>query len=326
MSNHQKLYILGSGFSKSFSEQMPTMQDLTDRLFALEGSEYSNLRAFVQDLYSKSNQLEEFRDTENLANIIFSKRIFKDFEEQLDYEKLRFELIKFIYREINQQELDQSKAETLYEFLRQCASPTASEECVLLNFNYDLLIEDVLKYKMQHSPEYIELKYGLQFERYEPDKVPDLQHQEILYLTMLKLHGSFNWFRAKGSTANDIRNIHLVHEEDSSFSIHANDIPTFIPMTNVKSQFLTGTLFNTLWAKAIDYLNRCDEIIIMGYGFPKTDLNNLGLLLDYKEKITHINIIHPYAEDKLQRLYQLFGRDVVWNIDAKNFIEKQVLK
>ncbi len=326
MEQYQTLYILGSGFSKSFSERMPTMQDLTERLFQLEGEEYANLTAFVQDLYRKSNYLEEFRDMENLANIIFSKRIFKDFEEQLDYEKLRFELIKFIYREINQQVLDQSKADTLFQFLRQCASTTASEACVILNFNYDLIIEEVLKHKYPESPEHIELKYGLQFERYEPEKLPERTHKQVSYLTMLKLHGSFNWFRAKGSTGNDIRNIHLVHEEESSFSIHANDIPTFIPMTNVKSQFLTGTLYNTLWAKAIDYLNRCHEIVIIGYGFPKTDLNNLGLLLDYRHKISNINVIHPNAEDKLNRLYQLFGRDVVRDMDAKNFIEQEILK
>lgn len=326
MSQFQKLYILGSGFSKSFSARMPTMQDLTDRLFELDDPEYANLTAFAWELYRKSNYLEEFKDMENLANIIFSKQIFTDFQEQLDYEKLRFELIKFIYREINQQELDSSKAKTLYEFLRQSASPTASDHCVLLNFNYDLIIEDVLKQKARQRPEQIALKYGLQFERYEPDKTIDNTRQALRYLTMLKLHGSFNWFRAKGSTANDIRNIHLVHQEDSSFSIHANDIPTYIPMTNVKSQFLTGTLYNTLWAKAIDYLNNCDEIVLIGYGFPKTDLNNLGLFLDYKHKIKTINVNHPDGSEKLNRLKQAFGESVVKNQDAKTFIEEEILK
>lgn len=326
MKRYQKLYVLGSGFSKSFSERMPTMQDLTDRLFTLNSPEYANLTGFVQELYEKSNRLDEFGDIENISNIIFSKRIFKDFEEQLDYEKLRFELIKFIYREISQQELDYSKAEVLYEFLLQCASPTAAEDAVLLNFNYDLIIEDVLKHMARSRPEQIALKYGLQFERYEPDGSIDNPQQELLYLTMLKLHGSFNWFRAKGSTGNDIRNIHLVHQEDSAFSIHANDIPTYIPMTNVKAQFLTGTLYNTLWAKAIDYLNNCDEIVFIGYGFPKTDQNNLSLFLDYKHKISTINVIHPEGSRRIERLYQAFGREVVKNMDAKTFVENEVLK
>ena len=325
MRNKQKLYILGSGFSKSFSEQMPTMQDLTERLFKLQHPEYENLTRFVHDMYDKSNKLEEFRDMENIANIIFSKRIFKDFEEQLDYEKLRFELIKFIYNEIKQQDLDFTKADTLYQFLYHCASKDDQESAVIFNFNYDLIIEELLKQKAQQEPEKISIKYGLQFERYEPQKIYESQPNSLLYLTMLKLHGSFNWFRAKGGESNDIRDIYLVHEDESSFSIHANDIPSYIPMTNVKAQFLSGTLYNTLWAKAIDYLNHCDEIVCIGYGFPKTDLNNLGLFLDYKDKISAINVNHPKGSEKLNRLYQVFGEDIVQNMDAKSFIEKHVL-
>ncbi len=319
------IYILGSGFSKSFSEQMPTMHDLTQRLFKLENEEFGNLTRFVHSLYAKSNYLEEFRDIENIANIIFSKRIFKDFEEQLDYDKLRFELIKFIYHEIKNQELDLSKAETLYAFLYQCSSFMGEDENVIFNFNYDLIIESLLKHKALKTHEQVQIKYGLQFERYEPETISSITEKERHYLTMLKLHGSFNWFRAKGSESNDIRNIYLVHEDESSFSIHANDIPTYIPMTNVKSQFLTGTLYNTLWAKAIDYLNHCDNIVLIGYGFPRTDLNNLGLLLDYRNKISAINVHHPDENEKVKRLRQIFGQDTVWNMDAKSFISEYIL-
>ena len=326
MTKKQTLYILGSGFSKSFSEKMPTMQDLTERLFQLNESGYENLTGFVHDLYDKSNHLEEVRDMENIANIIFSKRIFKDFEEQLDYEKLRFELIKFIYNEIKQQEPDLKKADTLYQFLHQSASKDDTEHCVIFNFNYDLIIEYLLKQKAQQEGEKVLIKYGLQFERYEPEKNHEKTGLPLQYLTMLKLHGSFNWFRAKGGESNDIRDIYLVHEEESSFSIHSKDIPTYIPMTNVKAQFLNGTLYNTLWAKAIDYLNHCDEIVFIGYGFPQTDLNNLGLFLDYKDKISAINVNNPPGSQKLERLHRLFGKETVQNMDAKNFIEKNILK
>ncbi len=326
MGSSKTIYILGSGFSKSFSENMPTMYDLTERLFRLEEEQFRNLIKFVHNLYEKSNHLGEFGDIENIANIIFSKRIFKDFEEQLDYEKLRFELIKFIYQEIRQQEIDHSKADVLYKFLHNCAYQDDKEEDVVFNFNYDLIIESLLKEKRKenHRPN-IEVNYGLQFERYEQEKEGKYFQNDQLYLTMLKLHGSFNWFRAKGSESNDIRNIYMVHEHESSFSIHANDIPSYIPMTNVKSQFLTGTLYNTLWTKAIDYLNRCEEIVLIGYGFPRTDLNNMALLLDYKDKITAINVHHPTTNDKLQRLKQVFGEQTVQNMDAKDFIASKIL-
>lgn len=325
----KRIYILGSGFSKSFSDNMPTMQDLTERIFKLEGSpEYKQLTNFIHDLYKKSNALEDFYNIEHIANIIFSKRIFKDFEEQLDYEKLKFELIKFIYREIKRQKLNQAKADTLYRFLYQCSrGPKEPSDAVIFNFNYDLIIESVLKQKARENMDSILIEYGLQFERYEPQPPMNEVQNEYWHMDMLKLHGSFNWFRAKGSDSNDIRNIYLVDEEESSFSIHVNDIPTYIPMTNVKALFLTGTLYNTLWAKAIDHLNECDEIVFIGYSFPITDLNNLALFLDYKDKIKYINVHQKtLGNPKLQRLYQLFGEDVVVNDDAKNFIEENILE
>lgn len=324
----KRIYILGSGFSKSFSDNMPTMQDLTERLFRLKGApEYRRLTEFIHDLYTKSNHLEDFYNIEHIANIIFSKRIFKDFEEQLDYEKLKFELIKFIYREITRQKLDHSKADTLYRFLYECTrEPGKPSQDVIFNFNYDLIIETVLKQKARENKESILIEYGLQFERYEPQPSLSQFQDDYHHLEMLKLHGSFNWFRAKGSDSNDIRNIYLVDEEESSFSIHINDIPTYIPMTNVKALFLTGTLYNTLWAKAIDHLNDCDEIVFIGYSFPITDLNNLALFLDYKDKIKYINVHQQTAgTPKLKRLYQLFGEKVVVNEDARNFIEEKIL-
>lgn len=323
MPEHKRVFILGSGFSKSFSAKMPTMNDLTERLFSLNDEEFESLTRFVQDIYQKSNQLDEFKSIENIANIIFSKRIFRNFEEQMDYEKLKFELIKFIYKEIQKQEIDRSKADTLYQFILRCSNtPGKVKNDVIFNFNYDLIIEDLLQLKQEKQ---IELSYGLKFERYDTQQESALKMPKTGKLELLKLHGSFNWFRAKGSESNDIRNIYLLYKTDPMYTIHSNDIPTYIPMTNVKALFLTGTLYNTLWAKAIEHLNECDEIIFIGYGFPHTDLNNLSLFLDYKHKIKYINIKKGQGIQKVDRLYQMFGNEVIYNMDAKTFIEQMIL-
>ncbi len=323
MADKKRIFILGSGFSKSFSAKMPTMNDLTERLFNLNDEEFKTLIQFVQNIYQKSNQLDEFRSIENIANIIFSKRIFRNFEEEMDYEKLKFELIKFIYKEIQKQEIDRNKADTLYKFILKCSNDLrANKHDLIFNFNYDLIIENLLNLKQENR---IELSYGLKFERYDTQNETALKDPKNGTLELLKLHGSFNWFRAKGSESNDIRNIYLLHKTDPMYTIHSNDIPTYIPMTNVKALFLTGTLYNTLWSKAVEHLNECDEIIFIGYGFPHTDLNNLSLFLDYREKIRYINIKKGQGIHRLDRLYQMFGKEVIYNMDAKNFIEQEIL-
>lgn len=327
MTQKKSVFVLGSGFSKSFAQHMPTMPDLTDRLFQLKNPSYENLTGFVQDLYAKSNKLKDIRNIENIATIIFSKQIFKDFEEKMDYEKLKFELLKFIYNEIQHPRVNEKKKNTLYDFLKYCAfrPPRDNQRFSIFSFNYDLILEDVLKVKNDQDSEDIEINYGLKFERYENQVGFTAEKDSDYQVELLKLHGSFNWFRAKGSESNDIRNIYLVDDTERMYSIHVKDIPTYIPMSDVKPLFLRGTLYNTLWAKAIDQLNKCDEIYFIGYGFPQTDLNDLDLWLEYKEKIKYINIEEKGEGEKLSRLTTLFGEDRIVNMDAKKFIEEKIL-
>lgn len=327
MKEIDRIFILGSGFSKSFSQKMPTIKDLTVRLFKLKNPEYKNLTHFVQHLYKVSNNLPDFKHIENITSIIFSKQIFKDFEEEMDYEILKFELIKFIYNEIKHPKLDAAKADTLYDFLKYCSYQPPQKEAkqLIITFNYDLIIEDIIKNKIKNGEKPVEVKYGLKFEKYESRDFTS-ESREKSFIEILKLHGSFNWFRAKGSDTNDIRNIYLLDDEENMYSIHKNDIPTYIPMAHIKGLFLNGTLYSTLWARAIDSLNRAKEIFFIGYGFPQTDLNNLGFFLDYRDKIKFINVREPKETVKLKRLYRLFGKEMIKNMDAKKFIENEILK
>jgi len=161
-----RAYILGSGFSKSFSEKVPTIKDLTDRLFELKSEEYQTLTSFVNRLFESSNELEEFRNIENIATLFFSKRIYKDFEEELYYEKLRFELIKFIFHEIQNRRVEEGKISTLSKFIDHAIDDSQSDPAALITFNYDLLIEEILRLKNKNNPLKIVIDYGLEFDTY----------------------------------------------------------------------------------------------------------------------------------------------------------------
>jgi hypothetical protein len=140
----------------------------------------------------------------------------------------------------------------------------------------------------------------------------------------LKLHGSFNWFKAKGDDT-DIFNanaIYHVDENDENYAIHKTDVPVFIPMAHSKESFLNGSLFTTLWARANDRLKNADEIVFIGYGFPFTDINNFSFFLEYKGKITKIVVYEQPDSVNLDRLKLIFGADKIINMDAKQFIEE----
>jgi hypothetical protein len=67
-------------------------------------------------------------------------------------------------------------------------------------------------------------------------------------------------------------------------------------------------------------MDTCHEIVLLGYGFPETDINNLLFFLGYKQKISHIVVKEHEHSQKLARLRDIFGETIVKNIDAKEFI------
>jgi hypothetical protein len=50
-----------------------------------------------------------------------------------------------------------------------------------------------------------------------------------------------------------------------------------------------------LWSKADYYLKNAQEIYFLGYGFPKTDMNNLEFLLRHRERFKKVVVLSRRA-------------------------------
>lgn len=73
-------------------------------------------------------------------------------------------------------------------------------------------------------------------------------------------------------------------------------MPLIIPPVKKKSYQFFGTLFEKLWRKAGDALEVCDEVVVIGYSFPKTDLKSLDLFKSAflrRRSVPRITIIDP---------------------------------
>jgi hypothetical protein len=122
----------------------------------------------------------------------------------------------------------------------------------------------------------------------------------------------------------NLHNVFCVREDSDDYEIHKDDTPVYIPMAHSKDSFLSGTLFSTLWARASNELEKCDEIHFIGYGFPETDLNNLLYFLDYKEKIKTV-VVYKIPDVACRRLSRIFSQNVVVTSDAKTFINERII-
>jgi hypothetical protein len=73
-------------------------------------------------------------------------------------------------------------------------------------------------------------------------------------------------------------------------------MPLIIPPVKNKSYQFFGTLFESLWRQAGDALQICDEVLVIGYSFPKTDLKSLDLFRDAfvrRKSVPRVTIIDP---------------------------------
>jgi hypothetical protein len=92
-------------------------------------------------------------------------------------------------------------------------------------------------------------------------------------------------------------------------------------MAHTKESFLRGSLFNLLWSKADYYLKNAQEIFFLGYGFPKTDMNNLEFLLRNRDRFKKVVVFEREGHPDLERLRELLG-EIVVSCDAKEFLAK----
>jgi len=317
----QTVLVLGSGFSKSFCPSLPTLKDLDGRLFRPLGSEFAQLEQYCKDFAALCNRQSEYLKVEDIATAILSAQVFPGEEDRLRHEALKFQLLRFIQRSMRQHHpLAPEAASTLGAFLSDCAQPVSPDSrTLLISFNYDLLIEEQLR--AQKLP--CEVDYGIALASADIPHTENVNSASTLHL--LKLHGSLNWYRLKGATLlSDLRSACRIDDDDPSYPLYQHDNPIFIPMAHAKDSYLRGSLFSLLWAKAEYHLARARDIHFLGYGFPRTDINNLAFLLRHRERIRSVVVYEDDDPIELDRLRRLFGQNTVINQDARNWIATHI--
>lgn len=317
---YHRIFVLGSGFSKSFLPSMPTLKDLNALIPEGIPDEFPHFQDYCRHLLDLCNGKAEYLSIEALATSILSTQIFPSERERLYHASLRFELLRFIAQTIRHNEpIVGEPAETLKAFLKSCVnnSSEGQRDTLLLTFNYDTLIENVIA----NDPELsscISVDYGI---RIDPADRSAKRANSGKTIDLLKLHGSLNWFPIKGATDSlDIRNVCQVEPADRSFPIYCEDTPIYIPMAHAKESFLRGSLFNLLWSKASYYLTNSEQINFLGYGFPQSDINNLEFLLRHRERIGDVVVFENETNPNLQRLRALLGNHVICS-DAKDYLK-----
>ena len=310
MKKYKKVIVLGAGFSKALCSSMPLIKDLLQNM-----EENSMLEKFVSMAKEK---LHDYFDVENCVSYILSREIFFNDKEDIEFYTLRKEMLKHIYTEMKNCEPDPDKMEIMEKFLYYCDK----ENILLVTFNYDLFIEKICK-NLCEQHNFI-VKYGIKLNHdpYQEVTTIDIGDLNVKNIELLKLHGSFNWFSMSKSENADIDDI-ISLEENVINEIFIEDVPFFVPMSNTKHKYFAGNFYKVLWKKMKYYIDNAEELDFIGYGFPKTDFDNLMLFSSYKEKVKNI-VIYKTSEDEetKKRLKKIFSSAEVHTDGAINYIER----
>ncbi|MCF0215200.1 MAG: SIR2 family protein [Fibrobacteraceae bacterium] len=318
---YDRVFVLGSGFSRSFCKALPTLKDINTLIPEGIPDEFPHFKEYCIRFLGLCNGQKEYLNIESLATSILSARIFPGERERLYHASLRFELLRFIASVIGRNHpMEQSSSVVLKRFLQSCTNcPKDGERhTLILSFNYDTLIEELIDNDSELKNLWT-VDYGVRIEPADRSSFREVRNHTV---DLIKLHGSLNWYPIKGCDHElDIKNVCLVEPRDRSFPIYREDTPIYIPMAHAKESFLKGSLFNLLWSKAEFYLKNAKEITFLGYGFPSSDVNNLEFLLRHGDRIKNVVVFENEGNPNLERLSRLFGEKLV-SMDACVYLSK----
>lgn len=101
-------------------------------------------------------------------------------------------------------------------------------------------------------------------------------------------------------------------EEGEASDAGLPSIPLIIPPVKKKSYEFFGSLFSSLWKTAEDVLAQADDIVVIGYSFPATDIQSEILFrraFSRRSSMPNVSILDPAPERAAQRFRDDLGID-----------------
>lgn len=350
MANQKTLLILGAGFSRAISEEMPTLNDLTTYLL-----EFLEEKHLDQDHYKRFLK-QPISDPEALLTYLGSEQPWKNpaeiWEDKANFRKIQNELANFI----------ESKEETAFngkipEWSEDLIRFLHNSKISVISFNYDTVLERINYLTVEKYVERNEVEMVASW-----PSTPNLYDMPLSPITLresgthgekekektfqlIKLHGSINWFHSgkdvfpgeqiyyrhvnSKSPSYDMINESVTTKETMDRLTKDKD-PLIIPPVMEKSSFYVNQTVRTLWSDARKALAGANEVYFVGYSLPETDLT-LKLLfysIDFPEKIYTVNLKNSETK-RLKRRYRItFPEDILdyEYIKEEYAVEKMVEK
>ena len=262
------VYMLGAGFSKQISKEMPLLTELSAMIRergvnlppALE-TLGDNLEIWLSYLSQSYPWLSESQNLRNLAlalDIAEAVRVILEEKELLVVQ------------------------EDCPDWLRALTESWHYEQGAVISFNYDTLIERATG-MIEISPNNhvsADQLYPVRLTRSTRRDAMVFGSDDISSFNLFKLHGSINWYYS-GSIESTGEVLYYTgvnpwgetsDREQREKSAVDDKVPLIVPPTSEKVRFFQHESLKRNWSRASAILKESNTLYVLGYSLPQTDL------------------------------------------------------
>lgn len=290
------VFILGSGFSKDVGG-MPLLKDLSEGVLNCIGSissanqnQTESVKQHLEDLPALIQNNIEHTLTLLRATNPWRETAFSEFRRSL-FRTLSNIIVEIIRRE--EAKTNQVKIE-VENALHKLIAHWNQKNATIITFNYDTIIErkalSLLKNERGNRIVVNDLYVG-PFTNILQRTVGTLSGTLEKHFDLIKLHGSINWYYSGNEdfSGEPIYFDPLFGEYSPESDVHVQknktDLqPLIIPPLLDKDPYMNHSLLRLQWLKAYEAIIKAENIYIIGYSLPETDLTARFMLLEAKKR------------------------------------------
>jgi hypothetical protein len=288
----REVFILGAGFSKAISDQMPTLDELGHRI----AGPFAKTPSFVLLPPAAKAAVSAGRlpggTLEAWLSHLATAAPFLDTSEQLHNSAIAQELVKLLVDEIERSEAVALSAAMPY-WLRRLVALWDRLDAKVITFNYDTLLEQAVN--ASEMP-------WIDWQGFSAEPVG------AVAVNPLKMHGSTNWWWIPGD-----RGLFAVQPTPLAGrwgqpqpSLPVPGMERFIvPPLASKSDYYDLSFTRQDWMAAREALQGASRVVLMGYSAPATDLTVASLLSNYADPDTPVVVVDNAPDDIVSRLHQV---------------------
>jgi hypothetical protein len=202
-----------------------------------------------------------------------------------------------------------------------------SQGDIVISFNYDILMDNALR----ECGKLTDSGYLVHFQKVSDGQNWIRAEDNASAVTLLKLHGSMNWFHCTNCDATFLNRSEKISPEYVSFPKNcpscgeSNVYFQRVIVPPILAKDYSRQPMKYLWGQANRYVTRAREIAIIGYSFSPTDFATEALLRDSlpweTQRRTRFTVVNP---DKAvyKRVKKMFNSSIVeWRSSLKEYLE-----